>query len=353
MVYVLGAENRKTIDRIRGIPRICYLAWDEQSIYDHELQIYALGSVIQPALADEQGRLVLMGTGGPPRGPWFNIITYGNAAGEGERDFVVIRNWTWWDNPKIRNPDGELGKVCRLRGVLPSDPYVRREVGSKEHGIEFTTDSTRSVFPRIVARPLELLPGGRYLIGGDVGSVDKSAVAVYWLLPHYDGLVLVASEKRETKGTTDQLAFFREWLARYSALSSQPVLLALDPGGGGKAVLEDLVRLAGFFEVMSAEKFDKAINCRLMADDIRSGFLTVLPGNTAATEGLETLEWEPGKEGQKLRGHADDAADGAIYGWRLAKQRFSYSPPVQPGTAENKIAEELFTESQQIHDLGF
>jgi hypothetical protein len=369
VIYILGSENKKTIDRIRGIKRIVYLCWDEQQNYASDFAIYALTSVIFPGLADEGGRLVLNGTGGPETGHWFNIVTYGNAAGKDvERDpaldFTVSRGPTMWDNPVIGDrADHELAKVCRLRGVTAGDPYIRREYGSPGKGIEFTTDSERSVFPKIVAKAMELPSGGRYVIGGDVGSVDCSSAVVYYMHPHLRGLVMVTSEKRKTPGASDQIALFREYAERYQPLSSSRVLIAVDPGGGGKGVITDLGRLGGFWEVMPAEKngeWSKGMTCRLMADDVRSGFLTVLPGHEAAPKGLALLEWEPGKEGEKLRGHADDAADGAVYGWRLARKLFD---SVYQGDAPNEpppevkadlaVADEILEGDRWLEEMGF
>jgi hypothetical protein len=344
VIYILGAETKATIDRVRGIKRIVYLAWDEQQNYKSDFAIYGVGSVITPALADRQGRLVLLGTGSHPSGYWHDVVTKSDLG-------YRVAKWTIWDNPTIKDADKEVERACKQRGVTRQDPYIRREWGSPEVGIEFTTDSERSVFPRIVARPLELLAGGRYVIGGDVGSVDKSAVAVYWLHRNFQGIALVASEKRLTKGTSDQIALFREYAERYAKLSNDSrVLLAIDPGGGGKGVIEDLARLGGFYEVLPAEKWDKGFNCRMMADDIRTEFLTILPGNKAVVDGLEALEWEPGHEGHKLRGHADDAADGGLYGWRLARKLYAYEEPKTPSNdpeldeayeAQERIAEEM------------
>jgi hypothetical protein len=233
---------------------------------------------------------------------------------------------------------------------------VRREYGTPGKGIEFTTDSARSVFRPIVMRALELLPGGRFLLGGDVGSADASGVAVYWIHPEFNGIALVASEKRKTPASSDQTAFFREYLERYQPLSTGKVLLACDPGGGGKGVIEDLARLGGFWEALPADKFDKASNCRWMASDAASGFLTVLPGNEAAVTDLQDLEWKPGHEGEQLSDrHAGDAGDAALYGYRLAKKLFSYAPApeassMDPATLafiEQQDAERRFRE-----DLG-
>lgn len=347
--YVLGAETKKTIDRVRGIKKIRYLAWDEQSLYSDELATYAIGSVITPALADVKGRLVLLGTGGPPRGYWHRVVT------DAELGYAVFKR-TVWDNPNILDPDEEVDRACKQRGVSRSDPYIRREWGSRDVGIEFTTDSERSVFPRIQSSVLSLPSGCRYVLGADVGSVDKTAVSVYALHENMPRIAMVESEKRKTLGSSDQIAFIREYALKYSLISSREVFTAVDPGGGGKAVIEDLRRLGGFGEILAAEKISKASNCRLMADDVRTGFLVVGPGNDAATAGLEALEWEPGKEGEKLRGHADDGADGALYGWRLAKKLYAYHEAPAVGHVSSDLQrwmDQKEAEDRAVADLGF
>jgi hypothetical protein len=102
------------------------------------------------------------------------------------------------------------------------------------------------------------------------------------------------------------------------------------------------------------------MTCRLMADDVRTGFLSFLPGNEAAVKGLHAMEWEPGKEGEKLRGHADDAADGAVYGWRLAKKLYEgtyVGPAPDPLTPQQQhdvgVAQEFEDDANWLEEMGF
>jgi hypothetical protein len=357
VIYILGADNKRSLDRIRGIKNICYLWWDEQGLYDSDFALYGLSSCIRPALADRKGRLTLSGTGGPEVGHWFNIVTKGSAGGgdANEESFVVIKGWTMHDNPIIGpvRAEEEIDAACNDRGVTRNDPYIRREYGSAEKGIEFTTDSTLSCFSPIKSRHVDLLPGGRYVLGGDIGSVDFSAVSVKWIHLNYPGIHTVKTEKRKTKTTSEQIAFFKEYLDTYQALSSDKVMLALDPGGGGKAVIEELCTMGSWWDPLPAQKFDKAMSVRLMADDVRSGFMTYEPDTCkSAVEGLQKLEWDPKAVGQKLKGHAPDPADADLYGWRLAKSLYSYEEPVDE-IPHDPALDFIDVEEQQLRDAGF
>lgn len=316
-IHILGFETKKHVDRIRGIPKIAEVNLDEMQDHDPEFLVYAIGSVIQPALADLMGTLTCAGTGGPPNGFWHEIVT--NPA----LGFEVFRA-SIWENPHIPDPDGEVEAACRLRGVTRNDPYIRREFGSRENGIEFTTDSERSVFPRITMRSVELPAGYRAAVGGDVGSVDKTAACVTLLHRAYNGMVMRASGEKQTPGSSDQLRYLSEWRDGWEQLTKIPVYMAVDPGGGGKGVMEDMRKTLLIGDILPAEKFDKAYNFRMFADDVRTGFCTIEPGNEALVKALEGLEWEAGYEGVKLKGHTPDIADAALYAWRLARKLFFF-----------------------------
>lgn len=363
IIYLLGSETKKQIDRIRGLKNLRLLVWDEQQSANSDLAIYALTSVIMPMLADRRGRLVLSGTGGPEHGHWFNIVTHGSPGGKTENpEFVVFRGPTMRDNPLIGDrADEELAIVCNMLGVKPGDPYILREYGIWGQGIQFTTDSERTPFrkiPLIVVPELDW-PGWSFVIGGDVGSVDLSAASVTGLHPHYKGAVMVESVQEKTPAATDQIAFFRRMAAKYQPRSARPVMISLDPGGGGAGVIVDLGRIGGFWEVCAADKFDKGINVRLMASDVTSEWLKLTPGNEVTKAGLEKLEWEPGKEGHRLLGHAPDPADSGLYSWRTAKKLFDSvyvgPKPADPAVSVDmqRFLEQQDAEAQLLEDLGF
>ncbi len=332
VIYVLGFETKKLADRCRGIKKVGLAIVDECQDQDPEILKYAVVDCIRPGLADVKGRLLMCGTGGPPRGFWYDVVEgkINKFLAEFGVSFEVFR-FTIWDNPWIKDPDQEVGEACALAGgVSRNDPYIRREWGSKEKGIEFTTDSERSPFPKLEMRELALPAGGRRFVGADVGSVDKSATTSYFIHPNLNHIALMVSGEQKTEGSSEQVAYIKGRIVEEQLQSSEQVHTAVDPGGGGKGVQMDLAKFENL-EAIPAEKFNKGGFIRIMASDYKRGLLVIMPGNETVCAALESLEWEPGKEGSELRGHSPDIADSAIYGYRLARKFFEYKGELPTG----------------------
>ncbi len=352
--YCLGFETKKLADRIRGIKKIALVVVDECQDQDSEILEYAVGSVIHPALADLEGRLIMQGTGGAPTTFWERVVN-----GLIDLTFTVFRH-TIWDNPHIPNPDAEVADACKLRGVTRDDPYIRREWGNPKDGIEFTIDGERSAMPAVTMRFVEPLPGGRIVVGADLGSVDLTGVCAVWLHPNYNGMIILRAQEKHLPGYTEQAAFINDFITEFEPLSSKPVLCALDPNGG-KALIPVLAKLRGEGGFMPpeksqfqvAQKSEKAATVRLMADDFRTGFLTLQPGNEALARALGAVEWKPG--GAELAGHAPDIFDATLYCWRLARRLFRYEGPERVETVEPGLAaflKEQEAEQEALAEYG-
>jgi hypothetical protein len=132
-VVVTGVESKAMANDLRGRPRIALWFIDECQDWPEELLRYFYDNVVYPSLADVKGRVVLAGTGGKPRGFWYEVAT-GKVANDNPGvsaglEFTRFDAWTPLQNPHL--PEGEakglIAKACRERGGDESLPSIQRE----------------------------------------------------------------------------------------------------------------------------------------------------------------------------------------------------------------------------------
>jgi hypothetical protein len=355
VLYVGGVETRKLADRWRGPKRIKLVVIDEAQDWDPDLLEYTIAQVLLPRLNDKldgqpgDGRLIVQGTGGPRRGFWFRIVTE-KALG------FSVKSWTANDNPHVAPLAQQVAEACQMRGVKEDDPFIRRE-----YKAEFTDAGVTQVLPFDLSRngvAAAGLPQGKVftVLGVDVGSVDQTAVVVWRWVPHRDHLYVAEAEKRTTPASSDQVAMVREYIERYEGTGG---LLGtyVDPGGGGKGVIEDLRKIRKLWEVHAADKAGKVSAAINAASDLRTGRILVREDLVQLIEALGVPEWPPGKVHEDLGDqHWPDLADGWLYGYRAAAQMFHFEAategPKTPEQAElERVAEQLAREEAHLAEL--
>lgn len=380
-LYVTGADRMDLFDRKRGIKRIALVVLVEGQDWDPEVLKYAVTKVFAPRLGDLEathgvkGRIIIEGTGNRRSGFYYRAATGEKEEGKEDAEdlgFGRAIKLTQWDNPHIADPDGEFREACRLAGVKcwKLDAPVFSNLGARPRWYDTDDEMTRrewfaefndgatehNIMPEFVAQLQALIPGGRIVVGVDIGAVHKTACTAYWLHRNHPGIILFKSREKATPGTTAQLAFIDEFVAEMEGLSTQEVLVALDPAGG-KALIPELAKLRGENRFMPAEKTDKGVNLELMSDDLRTGFLTVMPGNDTLVKHLRDLERDPKKalDGKtEVLGHTPDDVDSSLYGWRLARKLYSYEAPVvkEESDFDRFVAQEQ-AEREALAEMGF
>ena len=343
-LYVSGAETRKHIDRWRGVKRLVLVFLDELQDWDDDLLTYAINSVFLPRLNDKyngvslNGRLLVAGTGRSPKGYYHRIVT-DPALGFG------VKRWTADANPHVEPLAKQVQEACKIRGVREDDPYIRRE-----YFAEFTRDGVLQVFPqpRTVARGE--LPTGKlnYVIGADVGSVDHTACVVWAWSKNHDLLWPVEARKAKTPASSDQVAYIRSYISRYEATGGL-LGTAVDPGGGGKGVIQDLRKIRGLWEITEAEKQGKVSAAKNLAGDLRTARVVIPEDLTELIDDLPAPEWDPEWPGEKLKDglHWPDIDDAALYGYRLAARLWSYVAPAPSMTPEESQLAALYEEQRR------
>lgn len=327
-VWVTGCENKKMADDLRGRRRPKLYVLDELQDFSDDLLRYIVEKVIMPSLADVGGSVLLMGTGGSPRGFYYEA--------QAEDSTWNIHRWTPFDNPHLMAGEARalVDKAMRDRGVTEDDPSIQREFYGR-----FVADLTRQIFPISEINLYDDLPQGRYtyVIGGDVGAVDATA-AVVWAWPGV-GRKLYEVHSDEARGlpVSGQVAFFEALIREYR--EKGPLLaVAIDPGGGGKGLI---LELQGRYNlpIISAEKTEKPAMAVTMRSDLLNGTIQIRRSSTKLRAALQQPEWDPDNVGTALKGHWPDLADSCLYGYRHCYQYLS-PVPEPPKSVEQRMEDE-------------
>jgi len=333
---VTGVENKKMANDLRGRQRPKLWFLDECQDWDPELLRYFYESVIYPRLNDVMGGVIFAGTGGSPRGYWYERTI--------DPEYSHHRA-TAYDNPIA--PPGEtaklIAKACKERGCDETDPSIRREFFA-----EFVPDLNRQIFSYEDGRngfDREARPGGpwRFVLGADFGTVDRTAVHVWGWTPQSPRLWMWKSARSphgEQLGASRQMALVRETWAEFRKLGDVVGVVG-DPGGGGKALIEDMKGMfpgAGTGSMEPAEKTDKAAACMLMRDDLRNGSIAIDRSDREFIADLQVPEWDPAAVQKVVANHFPDTIDAALYAYRLARHHWYKAPAPEPVDPEEVAA---------------
>lgn len=329
-VHVTGVEHKRMADDLRGMPRVGGYQLDELQDWDDELLRYFYDSVVFPSLADLRGKVLISGTGGAPRGFWYEATQPGSS--------WSVHRWTPFDNPHLAEGEAAalVAKAMRDRGCDESDPSIQREFFAR-----FVADLTRQIFS--VKRPdniwTELPELTCYSVGVDVGTVDATAVVVWGWHPQHRGLYLVRYDSLRGLTSSGQMELVRtsyEWARARGSVYA----LTADPAGGGAPLILELSQRYGL-PIVAAEKRDKAAAAVLLRNDLRNGTVKV-PDDAALISALERPEWDPDNVGSAVSAkiHWPDVADAALYGYREAYEYLSREPAPTP-TVEQQRRQEL------------
>lgn len=342
-VIVTGVENQKMANDIRGRRPVALYVIDEAQDWRNDLLRYFYDRVVFPGLVTVKGRVIVSGTGGAPKGWWYDRTRDANWA---------KHSWSTLQNPRL--PEGEaqalIDKAMWDRGVDINDPSIQREFFAK-----FVVDTARQIFPVTEANLYDPkdLPGwqgeGRplagkwyYVVAADFGSVDATAVVVWGWTASSPHLWVLESVAKRDLGSSGQIALVRGVIERY-----RTGLMAVvgDPGGGGKGHIIDLQRQHQI-HMIPAEKEGKATACLTLRDGMRapvgSPRVKLPRADAALVSDIQEPEWDPDNVGKAVRGHFPDRVDALLYGWRAAAPMHQYTAPVVDTRTPEKWIDDAF-----------
>ena len=354
-LMVSGADREELFDRKRGLKNLAGILFDECQDWHPDRLEYAVTKVFGPRLGDVEGkygikgRMILAGTGTKRTGFFYRAFS-DRSMGFG------AHTWTQWDNPFIKDPQGEYEAACRLSGADPANPdeKTRREwFGEFNDGA-----SDKNVFrltPESVIPRAKLPKADMLVVAGDYGTVDACSVAVWLVSNSSTHIFMVESRKEYGLAASQQVRFHRQVaaeVARTYGVSEDQLYFVGDGGNIGTALVMDIAMAEDASEVESTKKTDKVPFCRLMAGDLRNGYARICDDMTSFMEDLRAPEWHPDHVGEKLHGHMPDTVDAGIYGYRKAKAIHAYEPPPPPEDPDDVLERRIQEQMRRQRDYN-
>lgn len=302
-IWLAGARDARQIERLRGHAFKLVIIDEAQSIRDDILRT-VVEDILQWALVDYQGRLLVLGTPPPVPVGWF-VERYNGVDAHGKPVLGWSRHHlTLFDNAKM--PGGQaavvayLEKLRRERGITEGTPTYRREVLG-----ELVLDASQLVLSAFdleasVYWPNELPEGiPTVVMGVDIGYQDADAIADLGRYAASNDLWLV-EEWEKNHQTEEQLGDeIKLHVDRW-----HPIAKVADTGGGGKKTVAGIAQRLGM-EIEAAHKPSVVEQFQRLNDEFRArgdmgkSRLRVPAGGIAARDAVR-MAWEPKKIGQKV-----------------------------------------------------
>lgn len=331
-VMLAGAEKEKDIGKLRGFAYDLVCIDEAQNIAGHMMRL--IDDVLEMALLDRDGRLVLTGTPNAScAGEFHDICTRAkDAEGKALRPGWSVHHWTLLDNPHLPHAAEYLERLRADKGWGEDHPTYRREALG-----EWVRDDTALVYRyRRELNWIDAAPDGvtwTYLLGADLGFDDATGFVVWGWSPEIPELVALHAEKHQGWNTTQIGRRAQELVGEWGGFAAQ----VMDTGGLGKMVAEEINQRYAGCQFIPAVKVEKWAHIELLNGDLESGRVKVAPGAKALAEEWELLLKDTSKdvpiEDPRFDNHL---ADAALYAWRYGRQ-YCWTPEApQPkqGTAD-------------------
>lgn len=330
-VWILGADKPHDWEKLRGFAYRMIVIDEAQAIRGTVNSL--IDEVLDPALGDYEGQLVLTGT------PGAACVGFFYEAATGQVAEWVNYHGTILDNPYFplwRNrPDWEerakawLEKKRKSKSWAEDHPsYMREWLGRwvrDEFGLVYRFNRERNVYDG-------KLPEGhdwQCVLGVDLGHDDAFAMHVWYFSDTHPGLFGADTFKRSGLLSDDWAELIREWIGKHS-----PIRVVADTGGLGKEIVKTMSQRKGL-PIHPAEKKKKFDYVKLMNSDLATGKIKIQKGSPLIGE-MELLQYH--ESGRMLEDPAfeNDACDAALYAWREAYHWINREREVIPeqGTTE-------------------
>lgn len=300
-----GADKADEVEKWRG-PKWQLAILDESGTFGAHIE-NAVVSVIGPALRDNGGTLILIGTAGRKKeGLFFEAST-------GLRKHYEVHSWSLVDNPYLSDEAKDLAFIREEEGLTEEDPkYIREYLGKWA-----AADSERvfSGFTQERNTYEGKLPQGhdwKYLLGCDFGWNDASAVTVVAYAPTHPCIHIVDNWTKKHAYPSDIAAQIEVYKAKYGVRR-----YIGDTGGYGKAIVVQLARDYGIM-MQPAKKQEKLSFVEFMNSEFYVKKIMVHKSCKVLIDELVSVAWNADRTDVDKHEH-DDAAFSAVYGWRAAR----------------------------------
>lgn len=326
VIYISGAKDEAEIERFRGLSlRKVYI--DEVQSFRPYIQ-ELIEDVLEPALTDYYGTIVLIGTPGPvPAGFFYDVSHNPNWS---------HHHWTMQDNPHHERKSGvpalrQIQEIATSRGLTLNSPSIQREYFGQwkqdTESLVYKFDNMRNIY---FERPTNL----RYVLGIDIGWKDSDAIAVLGYADDQQRVYLVEEYIRSKNDITSLVEQIKHFQDKYN-----PVKMVMDAGALGKKIQEE-IRIRHQLPVEAAEKTRKSEFIALLNDDLRTGKFKAMP-NSRFEQDSQLLEWDysaPTRPVIDDRYHTD-IGDAVLYAWRECKHFYEQATVAAKPTPNEYMAE--------------
>lgn len=310
-VFLVGADQKNYMGRLRGIKSKIAIIDEAQSFNDHIESL--VDDVLTPALLDYSGDLDIYGTPGlRPNGYFYDVTTKGKG--------FSVHKWSVLDNPHIPNAQAFIDELMTTRGWTEQNPTYRREwLG------EWVLDTDSLLFKfRRERNTYSELPKDLYnrVLGMDFGWHDKTAFVIVSWSPYSKHIFVEHSESHPEMIPSMIAQRCAQLIDKW-----KPVSIVADTAGLGKSIAEEM-RIRYQIPVKAAEKREKATNISLMNGDFIDGNLLVAADQNSLIAQLENVP--RGDDGLEMDGVDCDEVDSLLYAYREAKSYASEPKYVEP-----------------------
>ncbi len=317
-LWVTGCNDRAGAEDLRGSPYY-RVAIDECGSFPNWLE-YLVDDILEPALMDLEGEMVLVGTPGLTPAGFFYDVSHG------DRKWPV-HHWTCLDNPYVPGAK-ELERIKAKHKWDDSHPtYLREYMGEWAHDSEalvyqFDAAKNTGTLPPDAPRVLRVL-------SVDLGYQDPTAFVLSASVPGQPECY-VERTWRDTGLIIGHIAGHIEQVRREYRVD----LIVVDEGGLGKMIAEDL-RRSHQIPCIPAQKVRKQATIHGVRGALLAGTVKVDPRQCRdIIEEWQTCAWNEDRDDHDEQ-CADDLCDAFLYGWRA--HQLHYQPeenPPKPGTVE-------------------
>jgi hypothetical protein len=341
IIHLFGAKDESDAEKIRGMSfRKVYI--DEAQSFRAYLEDM-IEDIVEPALTDYYGQLVLIGTPGPVPAGFFYDVSHNPKWSH--------HHWTMHDNPHIKLKSGKdpadiIAELAERRGLTLESASIQREYFGKWVK---DVDSLVYQFNPAINTYYTLPDDLRYVLGIDIGWKDSDAIAVLGYSESLRKVYLVEEyvrNKNDITSLANQINVFKE---KYS-----PVKMMMDAGALGRKIQEE-IRIRHSLPVQAAEKARKSEYIALLNDDLRTGKLQTQPGSRFEEDSY-LVQWDytsPERPVVSDRYHSD-ITDAVLYAWRECKHFYEHAQAApKPSMDEHmRRLEEMEAEAVQQEQLG-
>lgn len=338
IIYISGAKDSSEIEKFRGLAL--------KKVYIDECQSFRgyiqslIDDVLEPALFDHDGSLILIGTPGPIcGGPFYEASHNPNWSNHA---------WTMFDNPWIekksgKKPEAIAEETRKRRGISKDDPTYQREVlGRWVEDLDALVYKYNGDQNHFVALPPDSDKKMEYIFGIDIGYDDSDAVAVLGYHTELKKVFLVEEWVKNKQTISKLMNKVMELRDKYN-----PIKMVIDAGALGKKIQEE-IRFRYAISMDAAEKHRKYEFIELLNDDLRTGKLYASRFSRFA-EDCKLVQWD--KENPLKPKISDsyhsDITDAVLYAWRECKHYMSTRPDVAP-----RVGTDIYMDAMEAEEAA-